>query len=358
MSADYEMGFSVREAQWHGLGEIFDEYPGREKAMHVAGHDYTVYEVQNPRINLPVELLTSIADQRVDANLPAVTGLTFDDGGDFKVDIPNVKALLAVYDDGHMEMLPSVPNKDFGIFQCKTAWDVVDALANTTNVRYETAFKLGDGTHAVLAWLDEPVQLPGDDSPTYPWINASWGFKPGMPLSARSTFIRTVCRNTQTLAETLGKRAGVDYTFRHTKHVNDRIGDVIDEASEAIRGTRAQFQEYVKYVTRLGKIQVTPSQREEFVREFIFPSDKQAALSERVLGNVEASRQKLRGIWNTPTMPEAHELTAYGLMLAGTEYLDHIRGWRNSSTYFGRSMLDHEGEKTKISKMINELIAA
>lgn len=338
MSADYEQGFSVREAQWHGLGEIFDEYPGRETAMHSAGHDYVVREIPSPAIDIPAVLSAT--------------------GQQEKMIIPGTKALLAVYEDGHQELLPFSVNTDFGIFQNKTCWDVVDALANTTNVKYETAFKLGDGTHAVLAWLDEPVQLPGDDSPIYPWVNASWGFRPGQPLSARSTFIRTVCRNTQTLAETIGKRAGVDYTFRHTKHVNDRIDDVIGEANEAIRGTRAQFQEYLKYITRLTEIRVTPQQREEFVREFIFPSDKQAALSERVLGNVEASRGKLRAIWNSPTMPEAHELTAYGLMLAGTEYLDHIRGYRNSTTYFGRSMLNHEGEKVKLSKAIEQLIAA
>lgn len=338
MSADYLQGFSVREAQWHGLGEIFDEYPGREYAMHSAGHDYIVREIPSPSIDIPAVLSAT--------------------GKEEKMIINNSKALLAVYEDGHQELLPFTVNADFGIFQNKTAWDVVDALANTTNVKYETAFKLGDGTHAVLAWLDEPVQLPGDDSPIYPWVNASWGFKPGQPLSARSTFVRTVCRNTQTLAETLGKRAGVDYTFRHSKHVNDRIDDVIAEANEAIRGTRAQFQEYLKYVQRLGEIQISAKQREEFVREFIFPSDKQAALSDRVLANVEASRQKLRQIWNSPTMPADHELSAYGLMLAGTEYLDHIRGYRNSSTYFGRSMLNHETEKSKLSKMINQLVEA
>lgn len=353
MPALFEQGFSVRETPWHQMGEVPDEYPGRVEAMHMAGHDYTVYEIDAPQARIPLTLPDLDDEGQPTSRVAVALDVTGTPTEDFvPMTIPGVKALLAVYEDGHREILPIAPNNDFGIFQNKLAWDVVDALANTENIRYETALKLEDGTHSVLAWMDEPAEIPGDDSLIYPWVNVSWGFRPGQPLSARATSIRTVCWNTQTMAEMQGKRTGLNYTFKHSKYVKERIAD----AMEAIRQGGEQHRETVKLMTALAAIQITPTQREEFVREFIFPSDKQAALSDRVLGNVEASRQRLRQVWNSPTMPPAHELTAYGLMLAGGEYLDHLRGYRNSNTYYGRSMLNHEGEKAKMMKQIKELV--
>jgi phage/plasmid-like protein (TIGR03299 family) len=330
----YDMGFSVRETPWHGLGEVPDYYPGREEAMHLAGHDYTVREIPSPAITVPGVL--------------SVTG------EDTEMIIPDTKALLAVYDDGHQELLPLTVKTDFGIFQNSVAWDVVDALVDSVeNMRYETALKLDDGTHSVLAYLDEPVEIPGDDSPIFPWVNVSWGHRPGMPLSARSTSIRTVCWNTQTAAEAQGTKYGTDYVFRHTKHVNDRI----EEAKEAIRGTRFQNQVYVDIARKMADIRVTPEQRELFVSEIV-PIRSEALLSERVMRNIETDRQKLRQVWNSPTMPEAHELTAYGMLLAGQEWFDHLMGARSQTTYFKRSMLKHVPAKAQLVKTINEVIAA
>lgn len=349
MPALYDQGFSVRETPWHGLGEVYAEYPTREVAQHDAGHDYTVYEVEQPVARIPREL-----PPLDDEGNPTST-LKVDTASDFDFDeliVPGVKSLLAVYNDGRREMLPVVPNESFGIFQNDVAWDVVDALVGKVDqIRYETALKLEDGTHSVLAWLDEPSTIPGDDSEVYQWVNVSWGFKPGQPLSARATSVRTVCWNTQTMAEMQGKRTGLNYTFKHSKYVKERIAD----AMEAIRQGGEQHKENIRMMTELAAIVISPAQREEFVREFIFPTDKESILTDRVLGNVEASRQKLRQVWNSMTMPPAHELTAYGLMLAGGEYLDHIRGYRNTNTYFGRSMLTHEGEKAKMMKMIQAI---
>ena len=45
MSALFESGFFVRKPAWHGLGVVLDEFPGREEAMRLAGHNFTVVEV-------------------------------------------------------------------------------------------------------------------------------------------------------------------------------------------------------------------------------------------------------------------------------------------------------------------------
>ena len=44
MSHEFEKGFSVREASWHGLATVLEDYPGREEAMKAAGHDFNIIE--------------------------------------------------------------------------------------------------------------------------------------------------------------------------------------------------------------------------------------------------------------------------------------------------------------------------
>ena len=44
MPALFDQGFFVREPAWHGLGVVLQDYPGREEAMRLAGHDWDVLE--------------------------------------------------------------------------------------------------------------------------------------------------------------------------------------------------------------------------------------------------------------------------------------------------------------------------
>jgi hypothetical protein len=47
-------------------------------------------------------------------------------------------------------------------------------------------------------------------------------------------------------------------------------------------------------------------------------------ISDQVLDNILRERSKVRAIFDSPTVPEAHRNTAYGLVQAGIEYLDHL----------------------------------
>ena len=75
-------------------------------------------------------------------------------------------------------------------------------------------------------------------------------------------------------------------------------------------------------------IPVTVQQRELFVTQFL-PMPPEVLVSERVERNVEHGRAVVRNLFQGPTIPEPHKLTAYALRLAGVEYLDHLRGYRN-----------------------------
>src|SRR3954471_23451189 len=44
MPALFETGFFVRTPAWHNQGIVLDDYPGRELAMELAGHNFDVVE--------------------------------------------------------------------------------------------------------------------------------------------------------------------------------------------------------------------------------------------------------------------------------------------------------------------------
>jgi phage/plasmid-like protein (TIGR03299 family) len=321
MPAYFDQGFMVREPAWHGLGIVLEDYPGRETAMELAGHNFTVIE-------RPVEVVGKVRNKVADG----------------------WKALVK---SGSGEILQIVKDS-YGVVQNDACWDIVDAIVDVPEVKYETGITMkGGAVCSVLAWLDEPVTIPGDDSPLLPFLNVSWSHDGSSAVSARSTSIRVVCWNTQSMAEAEGKRHGTDFTFRHTKNVNNRIA----EARTAIQGMRSAHAEYVELARELGRQPVTREQRELFIAAFL-PMPEEALISDRVKANVEEGRAAVRRLFEGPTIPEAHSLTAYGLHLAGVEYLDHLRGARNAETKYGRSLLRNEPAKVKLGKLIREVIAA
>jgi phage/plasmid-like protein (TIGR03299 family) len=330
MSHYFTQGFSVRDSMWHKLGETLDEYPGREVGMVKAGHDFEVIE-HHVLLGRPIS----------------------EPSGRFEVGhtMQSFKALVNSKNGAQYH----VPKEGFGVVQNSVGWDIVDAMVgNDPNIRYETGLTLKDGAVCVvLAWLDEPVTIPGDNSQILPWVCVSWVHDGSGSVKARSTSIRTVCWNTFSAAEAQGLRNDTEFTFRHTRNVMERI----EEAKLAIRGIRPAHEEYVELARDLAEIEVTEEQRKVFVEQMI-PMPDEALISNRVKGNIESARADLRSLFSSETIPEAHRFTGYGLHLAGGEYLDHIRPFRTPETKFGRSLLRREPAKAKLTKLIREVAKA
>lgn len=333
MPAYFEQGFFVREPAWHGLGVVLDDYPGRDEAMQLAGHDFTVLE-------RPVY----VSQRDEESN----------ESGRVRVRWAHRKAegWKALIHGTSLDVL-NVVRDTYTVIQNETGWDIVDALVGA-GARYETGLTLKDGAVCIVtALLDEPVTISGDDSVTLPYGVVRWAHDGSGSMACRSTSIRVVCANTDEASSMQAKRLGVDFTFRHTRKVHERIED----AKLAIRGIRAAHEEYVELAEELARTPITREQRELFVAAFL-PIPPEALVSERVMANVEGARAEVRSLFNGPTIPEAHRFTAYGLRLAGIEYLDHLRGYRNSDTYVGRQLLRTEPAKAKLSKLIQEVVAA
>ena len=333
MPALFNSGFFVREPAWHGEGIVLDDYPGREEAKRLAGHDFTVVE-------RPIEVVGNASNRRADG----------------------WKALLK---SGTGKLL-NVTRDTYEVIQNDTAYDIAELLFDQ-GFQYETGITVDEGRVCALTLkLDEPIVLPGDDSVSLPFGCLSWTHDGSGSLRVRSGSIRQVCANTVAASEAEGRKRGTDFTFRHTKNVKARI----DDAREAVKGTRKAFNVYREAMIALMDVRVTPQQRDLFVSTIIgdvewekgkvvgLPISMRADSSSRVKTNLENERTKILSLFMGPTIPEAHKLTGYGLFLAGGEYFDHLRAYRSKDSYVKRTLLTDNPAKASLSRTIREVAAA
>lgn len=242
-----------------------------------------------------------------------------------------------------------IPNSAFG--------EIIDAIlkAKPGSVRLETGGSLSGGRRVwMLARLDEPVPLPGDGTATFPFLGITSSHDGQAACAARLTTVRIVCGNTFSAAEAEGQRTGAVYSFSHRANWRDRL----DEAREALIYARKQTEEYVAAMSDLLGIKVTPQQEQLFLREFI-PEPPDGLMSDRVARNIDEARSAVQGFLDSETVLGAGiRGTAYGLVQAAGEYLDHARAARTWETRMNRSLLRAEPLKAKAAKLAREVALA
>jgi len=354
MPAYFNEGFCVRTPSWHRQENLLDEFivlpQDRERGILLAGHDFRIVEVPVGSIGNAVSSEAVLSEHDV----VRVDGKWFA----FKPE-PSKKSLYIVqpreggtFGPVHGNFV-GMANDGYAVIENGVGWDFAEAMCGL-GAKVDTGLTLKDGARCVIClYLDEPVTIPGDDSLILPYGVVTWSHDGSGALSGRSTSVRVVCGNTDDMAAAEARRLGTDFTIRHTKHWKDRVED----AKLAIRGVRDNFAEYTELARELATMPVTPAQRELFVTTFL-PMPPEALISDRVRNNVEDARTSVRTLFEGRTIPEAHKLTAYGLRLAGVEYLDHLRGYRNSDTYVGRQLLRTEPAKVKLASLIKDVVAA
>jgi hypothetical protein len=83
----------------------------------------------------------------------------------------------------------------------------------------------------------------------------------------------------------------------------------------------------------------------------------QGLVTDRVARNVEEARQALRLIFESKTTEQVAG-TAYGLMQAAGEYLDHVRNARSWETRLNRTLIRPEPLKHRALSLIREVVSA
>ncbi len=327
MPANVESMFSVREMPWHQEGIVLPDYPGNwDEARKLAGLDWDPITTE----------VYAFADLDIDGSP------RYEPIGGWKC--------IARSDNGAVLSL----NRDtYTVIDHTEMGEIVEAVLAQPNVKWETAGVL-DGGRSVwcLALLDEPITLPGDASPTLPYLAITNRHDGTAACALRATAVRIVCANTFRAAELEGERTGTTFSFIHKSSWRNRI----DEARAAVTGARREMRRYSELAAELLNIPITHKQRELFVTEFI-PMPPDGLVTDRVARNVEEARKAVRLLFDSTTNEQIAG-TAYGLIQVAGEYLDHVRSARSWETKLNRTLIRPEPLKHKALTLVREIVAS
>ena len=303
--------FTVRQAAWHGLGTVFEDYPSREVAQAEA-HPWE--PVAEPLYRKAI----SIEDD----------GMLFEKFEEAPGFVANVRSdnadLLGIVSDSYT----AVTNTEL--------WDVAEALEGSgVDVMFETGGSLRGGSQVwVLLRLQEPLIVKGDmRGETIPYYALQNSHDGSGAFRGQATMTRIVCANTARVADLDAKARGTEFTFRHTKNVGDRI----EQARIALSGWRQSLDDWQVQAEFLIEQKTEPLIAGRFLDRFI-PMPNEALITERVRNNVIRDRAKWLEAYNGVT-GEGLKDTAYGLVQASVEFLEWGRRAHNAESRFKRSFL-------------------
>jgi phage/plasmid-like protein (TIGR03299 family) len=348
MSDYFESGFAVRQPSWHGKENLIDQWPDRwessedeDGTKHIGARELAGLDRWNPVI------AKSYAFSGVAPDGSFVTEPVDGAVGEYQ-EVPEFRRIVkmptypgAIDDAGKTLGMPRDPN--FTPITNGELGEILEAVGLAgQNIKWDTAGSAMEGRMVwALALLDEPIKLPGDSSLTLPYLAVTNRNDAQGGCALRATTVRVVCANTFAAAEAEGSRTGAVFTFSHSRNWKDRM----EEARQAVTGARKEIAAYEELANDLLGITITERQRELFVMEFI-PAPPEGLTSTRVQNNVERARKQLRDLLNGPTTQEIQH-TAFGLVQAAGEYLDHVRYAQSWETKLNRTLLRPEPLKAK-----------
>lgn len=325
----FNRGFFVREPAWHKKGFVLQDYPGLEEAMKLAGHDHTIVTV--PLCKMKGDTIVPLSGYKA---------LEREDTGE----------TVAVRPSTYEVIQNKVPWEVIdGLFEQGAKWDTAGMLAGKFD---ETGKEVKGQVYWCLALLDEPQMVKGDDSPTLPYIAATWSHDGSQALRIRAMSVRIVCANTHHAAM-YGSGAELDISIKHIGDVSARIA----KAKTALALVRKAQASYIEIANELAALAVSDEGIENFIHRIV-PLPDAMLITDRVRGNVEKSRQQVRDIFNSATVAPSIRNTVYGLVEAGVEYFDHVRRAMNGDTYFTRNVMKVEPAKAALIETAKEFAMA
>ncbi len=324
----FDSGFCVRERSWHGKELLLADHPESwDDARMAAG---LMWEPTVEPLYRAVEVDGVMTYEAISHKL-----VVRDDN----------KAQLGVVGEGH----ELITHAEMG--------GIVEDFLQQPNVKIDTMLSMKGGRQvAATILLDEPFEIKGDVDgfgdpvvtlPYFVLLNSHDGTGACKGLY---TMVRVVCANTYQAADMDGDRHGAQFSLRHTSGVKERLED----ARQIVNGARDEAIRWRGIAEQLVALSVSPEQQLQFLNEFI-PEPPKGITSERVRANIATDRSRFMHTLNNSLTNSAMSHTGLGLVNAAVEYLDHVRGFRNSDTYMGRQILSAEPLKAKAVKLVREL---
>lgn len=355
MPAYFDCGFSVREPSWHGLESVIGEYPDSwDEARIFAGLDWEPESADAWGLrHLTMGQILAMDESDVlrvqGTEIPTTYAR------------PDAKYPVMVRETDHQRIIRNdtgetlaIPTDRYSLITHAQMGELIDSFLGTDKaLRFETAGSVRDGRQVwALVRLDEPYQVPGDDSPTYPFLAMLNAHDGSAACSLTFTDIRVVCWNTWTGADAQGERNGTRHVIRHTGDTAARV----EEAKAAVSRMRDAASDTRDLFADLAKTPVNTEQVMTFTEQFLpSPRDTGEVCSDRTHSNVVAARAAFGQIHEESMTTDGIRGTAYGLLMTATEYLDHVRKFRDRDTYLGRTVLRHERAKDAALALIGDI---
>lgn len=323
MSHEFESGFVVGQAAWHGLATVLKDAPSIEVALRESGLDWDVAAMPmhvSCGENVPVQghkAIVRMIDHRV----------------------------LGVVTDSYVPL------------QNREAFEIFAPLVDDGTLEIRTGGSLMGGRKV---WLQcaytQPVEVvPGDL--IQPFIALATGHDGGMSVRIKDTSVRVVCNNTAEMAgftfdgDAGGQRGATDFAITHVGEVKRRT----IEARDTILAMREQAKETIRVYRTMSSTPVTDGFVRRLVKE-VFDQDYQkatrliakfrqreefadvklrdetrkaiAALEGMLDKESRIERQIVEAFHEAPGSDIAGQ-TAWGAFNAATYYIDHLSGGPN-----------------------------
>ena len=328
--------FSVRAPMWHGLGTILEGYPTVQEARELVH---------------PWEPVTEPLYRR---------SYAMDEQGNPTEYMEAVEGWQANVRSDNDDLL-GITRDTYEPVKNEVMYEIASALEGEARgrVMLETGGSLNGGAKVwLLMRFHEPLQVNSrgvkkESTTTIPYFTLQNAHDGSASFRGQATMTRIVCQNTAHMADMDARARGTEFTFRHSKNVHDRI----EEARKALAGWQNSVEEYQRFSEHLLNVPVTWAQAVEF-RERFFPEPMGDVITDRVRNNIHEARDVWTDFYHDSDTSDGIEGTAYGLLHASVEYLNHARKAHTQETRFRRTFLDRDRLTQDATKLVLEVAGA
>ena len=308
MPALVEQMFSVREKVWHGLGIILDNPPTSEEALVAAGLNWNV--VQEPI---------------------------------YKENGVGIPGYLANIRDSDGSVL-GVVTKKYSIVQNREAFAFTDSLVDD-GLTWETAGSLRGGkTVWVLGKFPDTMILDDKLEPYVCFTNTHDGTG---AVRVCCTHTRVICNNTLNLALATAKRS---WSAVHRGSMESKLTE-----AKLTLGLINDYTDALKIeAERLATIKISDEYVEGMLDNIYHPSNNDSDVRRR---RIDMLKQTVFGCLMADDIKQ-YRGTAYGVMMAATDFADHSSPLRATANYnenrWAQIMVGHPF----VDQMYKQILAA
>ena len=296
-----------RQAAWHNLGIVTGKFMSSAELLANEGFQYHVFKAQ----------LQDGLGRKVDA------------WGTFRWNHVD-----KVADKKDAATFLATVGRDYTVIPHAKGFEQVDQLVQSVNgAHYETAGVLGKGEKVwALASLNQSIRVGDDETKLYLMFTTSHDGTVGYQYKLVAE--RVVCENTLQLA--LNEKSKASLSVRHTKNAKDRLA-AIGKALEGMSEQALSVEQKLNFLAnrRMNREALTK------IMDRLFPKRVDAETGETKettrRDNVISEILSIYEVNDGNAFPEQRG-TAYNLLNAITNYVDHSRGSDDSraeSAMFG-----------------------